>query len=100
MTCHPILPQPTRTKSGVRRRRRASLAALLAGTAAALCLMPAAQAARIPFPNQRVSYDLQREGLRDFLHRFFEELAIPSVISARVERESGTLNGPREGNPS
>ena len=78
-----------------------SLAALgcLVG-AALLGLVAPAQAARIPFPNQHVAYNLQRETLREFLQRFFEELAIPAVISAQVQQESGTLNGPRAGTPA
>jgi type III secretion protein C len=97
MTRGPILRQPACSEPGVTRPRRAPLAAILAGAAAVLGLTPAVQAARIPFPNQRVSYDLQREGLREFLRRFFEDLAIPIVISEQVERAPGTLNGPREG---
>ena len=57
----------------------------------------AAQAARIPFPNEKVSYQLQAEPLKDFLKRFFDDLGLAVSISEAVQEESGTLNGPREG---
>ena len=57
----------------------------------------AAQAARIPFPNEKVSYQLQAEPLRDFLKRFFDDIGLAVSISDAVQQESGTLNGPREG---
>jgi type III secretion protein C len=57
----------------------------------------AAYAARIPFPNEKVSYQLQAEPLKDFLKRFFDDLGIAVSISEAVQEESGTLNGPREG---
>jgi len=55
----------------------------------------AAYAARIPFPNEKVSYQLQAEPLKDFLKRFFDDLGIAVSISEAVQEESGTLNGPR-----
>jgi type III secretion protein C len=57
----------------------------------------AAQAARIPFPNEKVSYQLQAEPLKDFLKRFFDDIGLAVSISEAVQEESGTLNGPREG---
>lgn len=57
----------------------------------------ATYAARIPFPNEKVSYQLQAEPLKDFLKRFFDDLGIAVSISEAVQEESGTLNGPREG---
>ena len=83
------------------RRPWSSLAAL-SGLAAAAVLgnIAPARAGHIPFPNQHVTYDLQRETLQEFLQRFFEELAIPVVISTQVQQEPGTLNGPRAGTPA
>jgi type III secretion protein C len=62
-----------------------------------LCAAPALQAARIPFPNEKVSYQLQGETLNGFLTRFFDDLGIAVTISRAVQEEPGTLNGPREG---
>jgi len=65
---------------------------------ALLCVAcSAAHAARIPFPNEKVSYQLQAEPLKDFLKRFFDDLGVAVSISEAVQEESGTLNGPREG---
>src|SRR4051812_9002999 len=71
---------------------RCSMAVLLLCVAAG-----AAQAARIPFPNEKVSYQLQAEPLKDFLKRFFDDLGLAVSISEAVQEESGALNGPREG---
>jgi type III secretion protein C len=83
------------------RGRRNSFAVPVFLAAAALlgCAHPA-RAGRIPFPNQHVDYDLQREPVQEFLRRFFEGLAIPVVISEQVRQEPGTLNGPRAGTPA
>ena len=83
------------------RRPGRSLAALACLAVAALLgnIVPA-RAGHIPFPDQHVAYDLQRETLQQFLQRFFEELAIPVVVSAQVQQEPGTLNGPRAGTPA
>jgi type III secretion protein C len=64
-----------------------------------LCLLlsAGAQAAPIPFSVERVSYDLQGETLREFLHRFFDDLGVAVTLSPAVEEEQGTLNGPRSG---
>jgi len=57
----------------------------------------AAQAARIPFPNEKVSYQLQAEPLKEFLKRFFDDIGLAVSLSDAVQQEAGTLNGPREG---
>jgi type III secretion protein C len=69
---------------------------ILAGSVAVL-LAPVAQAARIPFPNRKVTYELERESLKDFLQRFFDDLSMPVSISRAIQQEQGTLNGPRQG---
>jgi type III secretion protein C len=69
---------------------------ILAGTVAML-LAPHARAARIPFPNESVSYELDHETLMAFLQRLFDDLSIPVTISHAVQQEPGTLNGPRKG---
>ena len=76
--------------------RYVPLLLLLAGTLSVF-FAPAAQAARIPFPNRRVAYQLDHETLKGFLQRLFDDLSMPVVISRAVQQEPGTLNGPREG---
>ena len=78
------------------RRRYVPLLLILAGSVS-LFLAPAVQAARIPFPNRKVTYELERESLKGFLQKFFDDLSIPVVISRAVQQEPGTLNGPRQG---
>src|SRR5689334_11842673 len=63
---------------------------------ASLCATPA-HAARIPFPEDKVTYDLQGESLKSFLERFFSDIGIPLSLSPDVQDEPGTLNGPRSG---
>src|ERR1700735_2527721 len=77
-------------------RRRYVLSLILAG-GVCMFLAPGVQAARIPFPNRKVTYELQRESLKDLLQRFFDDLSMPVSISRAVQQESGTLNGPRQG---
>jgi type III secretion protein C len=65
---------------------------------AALALLAApAWSAPIPFPVEKVSYDLQGETLKGFLQRFFDDLGIAVTLSPAVQEEAGTLNGPRSG---
>ena len=72
---------------------------LACAAVAALCVTPA-QAARIPFPEDKVSYDLQGESLKGFLERFFSDIGIALALSPDVQDEPGTLNGPRSGTPA
>lgn len=65
--------------------------------ALSLLFIPLAQAARIPFPNRSVSYDLDHETLKGFLQKLFDDLSMPVVVSRAVQQEPGTLNGPRQG---
>ena len=62
-----------------------------------LCAATVVHAARVPFPSEQVSYDLQQQTLKGFLQRFFDDLGLPAVLSAEVQQEPGTLNGPRAG---
>lgn len=62
-----------------------------------LLLNPVAQAARIPFPNRNVNYDLDHQTLKGFLQKLFDDLSMPVVVSRAVQQEPGTLNGPRQG---
>ena len=70
---------------------------LLTLSLVSLVLAPVAHAARIPFPNRNVTYELERETLNGFLQRFFDDLSIPVVVSRAIQQEPGTLNGPRTG---
>ena len=76
---------------------RSAVSRLGAGVLLLCAAVDVAQAARIPFPSEKVSYQLQAEPLKDFLKRFFDDLGIAVSISEAVQEESGTLNGPREG---
>jgi type III secretion protein C len=78
------------------RRGYVPLLLILAGSLS-LFLAPVVQAARIPFPNRKANYELERESLKSFLQRFFDDLSIPVIISHAVQQEPGTLNGPRQG---
>src|SRR5262245_53561097 len=78
---------------------RAFVLALACVAVASLCATPA-QAARIPFPEDKVSYDLQGETLKGFLERFFGDIGIALALSQNVQDEPGTLNGPRCGTPT
>jgi type III secretion protein C len=69
---------------------------ILAGCVSSL-LAPVVQAARIPFANRKVSYELERESLNTFLQKLFDDQSIPVVVSRAIQQESGTLNGPRQG---
>src|SRR3569833_683682 len=88
------------SRCGVPRRAAGAARAFLRCSAVVgvllLCVAAgAAQAARIPFPNEKVSYQLQAEPLKDFLKRFFDDLGLAVSISDAVQEEAGTLNGPR-----
>ncbi len=89
---HQVGPTPARTP-----RRGLPLLAVTLLASALLGSADTAQAGRIPFPNDRVTYDLQHETLKGFLQRFFDDLAIPVILSPQVQQEPGTLNGPRSG---
>ena len=67
---------------------------------ASVCATSPAQAARIPFPEENISYDLQGESLKGFLDRFFGDVGIAVTLSQAVQEEPGTLNGPRNGTPA
>jgi type III secretion protein C len=91
-----------RVPTSVSRRWR-GLSAYLAVACVAIasvCATPPAQAARIPFPEDKVSYDLQGESLKGFLERFFGDIGIAVTLSQSVQDEPGTLNGPRNGTPA
>jgi len=90
---HQVGPTPARALRGGALPVLATV--LLAGLM--LSATNSASAGHIPFPNQRVAYDLQHETLKGFLQRFFDDMGLPVVISAQVQEEPGTLNGPRSG---
>lgn len=68
------------------------------GAALALAgLVQAALAAPIPFSGETHDYQLQEEPLPIFLQRLFADENINVDLSPAVQAESGTLNGPRQG---
>src|SRR5271170_6133251 len=76
-------------------RRTGVIAALVA--VATLGVPAGIRAAPIPFPDEELSYELQGETLKDFLQRLFDDAGIPVNVSAQLQAEGGSLNGPRSG---
>jgi len=58
------------------------------------------QAAKVPFSQDEVIYDLADEPLANFLEGFFASQGMPLRLSPGVVQDPARLNGPRNGTPA